>query len=177
MTRLWTCSSPQTQNLPDQYAFVLLPCYKSDCIHAVCQKGRPVTSLAWFTDGPPLTYFPLPIPDPARPWGGECSECQSFCAGHYMSPEENIKHVLMHGTNECIKEPPSVTIRKYYDTKRKHHMQVNDQQSISELAKETLLPLSDVEMWLQHLSDVSDRRKAGAVKAAATQQSKRRSHG
>ena len=94
-----------------------------------------------------------------------------------MSPEESIRHVLMHGTNECMKEPPSVTIRRYFEAKRKRQVPaVNDQQSISALAKETLLPVSDVEMWLEHLSAVSDRRRAGAVKAAATRKSKRRSH-
>ena len=44
------------------------------------------------------------------------------------------------------------------------------------LAKGTLLTEEDVEMWLQHLSDVSTRRKEGAKKAAATRRQKNKGH-
>ena len=44
------------------------------------------------------------------------------------------------------------------------------------LAEETLLTEEDVEMWLQHLSDVSTRRKEGAKKAVATRRHKNKGH-
>ena len=43
------------------------------------------------------------------------------------------------------------------------------------LAKETLLT-EDVVMWLQHLSDVSTRRKEGAMKATATRRQKKKGY-
>ncbi|CAB3977095.1 Chromatin modification-related YNG2 [Paramuricea clavata] len=168
-------NSHMIKDLPDQYAFVLLSCYKSNCIHPVCRQGRPIAPLTWFTNGPLLTYFPHPTPDPTKPWGGTCSKCKSFCSGHFMSPEENIKHVLAKGTKDCMKEPPTVTVKKYYEQRIKDNLQVFDEHSIIDLAKRTLLPVPDVQMRLQHLSDVSDRRKAGAVKAAATRKAKRES--
>lgn len=50
------------------------------CIHPVSNRSRnQQQQLSWFHDGPPLTVFPVPIPDPNRPWGGKCD---SVCTGH-----------------------------------------------------------------------------------------------
>ena len=44
------------------------------------------------------------------------------------------------------------------------------------LAKETLLTEEDVEMWLQHLSDVSTRRKERVKRPTATRRHKDKGH-
>ena len=92
-----------------------------------------------------------------------------------MSPEESLEHVLANGTNDCMKEPPTMTIKKYYDKRIKDSLQVFEEQSVINLAKSTLLPVSDVEMRLQHLSGVFSRRKIDAPKTAATRRAKRKS--
>ena len=41
-SEIWSLRNRHMVNdLPEQYAFVLLLCYKPDCIHPMCQKGRP----------------------------------------------------------------------------------------------------------------------------------------
>ena len=136
--------------------------------HPVCQKGKPETLwlglLVVLRSHTSLFLFLIQQ---------DLGEAGAQTVSHFVLgtiSEENIRHVLMHGTNECMKKPP-VTIRRYLETKRERQLPVNDQQSISALARETLLPESDVEMWLEHLSAVSERLNAGA-----TRKSKRRSH-
>ena len=74
---VWTVrNSHMAKGLPSQYVFVLLPCYKHDCSHQLCRKGKPAKDRLWYENGPPLTNIPFPIPDQKRPWGSEdCTEC------------------------------------------------------------------------------------------------------
>ena len=90
-----------------------------------------------------------------------------------MGPEDSITHVINHWPSDFIKEPPSVTVRQYYFDKKKSGQPFADAE-ITNLARELLLPVMEVRMWLQHLADVDERRKAGAAKAAATRKSKRK---
>ena len=85
------------KGVPEKYVFFLLPCYKSDCVHPVCQRGKPQEEIKWFEGGPPLVDIPFPIPDPARPWGGNCTNCTSGCHGHYMSPAQCLEHIQKNG--------------------------------------------------------------------------------
>ena len=61
-------------DLPLPYVFMLLPCKAKDCPHPRCQEnGNSDDGNTWFPGGPPLSYFPIPIADPKRPWGeGGC---------------------------------------------------------------------------------------------------------
>ena len=72
-------------SLPSQYLFYLRCCYQPDCIHPVCRAEKPQERL-WYSDSPPLSFLPLPTPDPANPYGNMCQECERFCMGHYLSP-------------------------------------------------------------------------------------------
>ena len=57
-------------DLPLPYVFMLLPCKAKDCPHPRCQEnGNSDDGNTWFPGGPPLSYFPIPIADPKRPWG------------------------------------------------------------------------------------------------------------
>ena len=94
-SNVWDVRNSHTvASIPKQYAFMLLPCFKSSSIHPLCKTGKPSTELTrtWFPNGPPLSYFLLPIPDVDRPWGSDCSSCTGFCAGHYKKPEEAWKN-------------------------------------------------------------------------------------
>ena len=44
---------------------------------------------------------------------------------------------------------------------------------IEEVAKQTLLPIAEVHIWLQHLKTVKSNRQRGAIKAAETRRRKR----
>ena len=68
-----------------EICFFLLPCYKSDCFHLVCQHGKPQEEMKWFEGRPSLVDIPLPIPDPTHPWGGNCAKCTSGCHGHFLN--------------------------------------------------------------------------------------------
>lgn len=162
-------NSHMIKGLPSQYIFALLPCYKEDCSHQLCQKeeGR-----RWYENGPPLSYIPFPIPDQRRPWGSEdCTECQSFCVEHFLSPEEHIQHISEHGTGDCHFSPPSVVIKSEF-SKRARQGQTMDESTITNMAKITLLSKEEVQMWVDHLSCLEEHRRAGAKKAAKTRANK-----
>ena len=52
--------------------------------------------------GPSLPEIPFPIPDPARPWGGECDKCTSSCYGHFLPPKECVEHIRQLGMKDCM---------------------------------------------------------------------------
>ena len=68
-------------------------------------------------------------------------------------------------------KPPSVVIAEALKNAERKGCNLSGEEKLA-LAKETLLTEEDVEMRLQHLSDVSTRRKEGAKKAAATRRQK-----
>ena len=74
--------SHKLPNLSNKYFLVLALCFQPGCPHSLCMAGNKEQS-CWYQGGPPLTYFPLPVPDPAKPWGGDCSSCKGQCPGHY----------------------------------------------------------------------------------------------
>ena len=165
-------NSHMVKGLPCQYVFVLLPCYKHDCSHELCGKGKPEKDRLWYENGPPLRNIPFPIPDQKRPWGSEdCTECQSVCSGHFLSPEDNIQHVAKHGTGDCQFSPPSEVIKSAF-SKRARQGQLMDENTILTLAKTTLLSKEEVQMWVDHLSCLAKHRQAGAKKAAKSRAKK-----
>ena len=75
--------------LPENYQFYLRCCHKQGCPHPRCQTAEE-SALKWYPGGPPLTFVPLPIPDPKKPWGSsECGECSGPCSGHYLRPNQS----------------------------------------------------------------------------------------
>ena len=64
-------------------------------------------------------------------------------------------------------QPPSSTF-KYLNGKHKNN---------EEIAKQLLLPTSEIEMWSNHLDKVQEARKSGAKKAAATRKAKKQQRG
>lgn len=52
--------------LPGKYVFHLTCCYQDECIHPLCKDGRPAVEPTWYPGGPPLSFTPLPVPDPKR---------------------------------------------------------------------------------------------------------------
>ena len=100
------------ENLPENYVFMLNLCQKPDCPHPL--RGKEVSESLWSDNGPPLTYVPAPIADPKRPWGGNCKECSTTCAGHYLKPEEHKEFVSKNGITQCIFQPPSVIIKNEF---------------------------------------------------------------
>ena len=161
------------KGLPQSYVFMLLPrCKYEQCPHPICKDKVDGNESTWFPSGPPLRYFPLPIPDPKRPWGGLCKQCKGFCAGHYLPPEENLKHYKLHGKKEMQMKPPSVVITEANKDANDNGRNLSEDDKLN-LAKKTLLTIEDVELWLKHISDVSTRRKEGAKKAAETRRKKK----
>ena len=59
----------------------------------------------WFPGGPPLSTLPVPIPDPDKPWGGECNKCIGNCTGHYLTPENHIEYLRTNGIGSCQMKP------------------------------------------------------------------------
>ena len=106
--------------LPEQYVFFFyLPCYETDCVHPVCQRGRPDVEMTWFEGGPSLPEIPFSIPDPAWPWGGECDKCTSGCYGHFLPPKECVEHTRQHGMKDCMLTPPSAIIKEAFEKSQK----------------------------------------------------------
>ena len=94
----------------------------------------------WYQGGPPLTYFPLPVPDPAKPWGGDCSSCKGQCPCHYMKLQQAWLHVQEHGKKDVQSDPPSVILQDAFNETVKSGTDIlEDRAQIENLAKETHL--------------------------------------
>ena len=167
-------NSHMNKNLPENYVFMLNLCQKQDCPHPLC--GREVSESLWYDNGPPLTYVPAPIADPKRPWGGNCKECPSTCAGHYLKPEEHKEFVTKNGTTQCIFQPPSVIIKNEFYNLVKNDAVLTEEHLLN-VAKRTMLPLDELKMHVAHLRLTAERRKEGAKKAAITKKAKAKQHG
>ena len=95
-------------NLPTQYIFFLVCCLKPDCYHPICKSQNLTNYPTWFSGGPLVSYIPLPIPDPSRPWGRtNCDECKGMCYGHVLKPSEALKSTLTP-----MASPPSTAIKE-----------------------------------------------------------------
>lgn len=152
--------------LPTQYVFFLRCCLSRECMHPVCST---LTELPdWYVGGPPLTFFPLPIPDSSRPYGSiNCTDCKGVCSGHYLKPDDHLNN--MQSLLNLATKPPSVVISDKYKACGKDI----SEKEVQELAKNVLLPVSEVKIWLEHLDEVSRNRKEGAIKAAETRKRRR----
>ena len=172
--KVWNVyNSHKRVDIPDKYFVFLSLCYKKKCPHPKCNTAES-SDRCWYEGGPPLTYFPLPVPDPTRPWGADCSGCQGPCPGHYMKPREAWLHVQAHGNKVFQTEPPSVVLQREFDQSIKEGKNIiEDEVKKAKLAKDTHLTVQEITMWLNHLHDVKMRRSKGAKKAAATRAAKK----
>ena len=153
----------EVDGLPAQYVYLLVCCFQQSCPHPLCQQGKEGIPMEWFPGGPNVNYIPLPVPDPAYPLGGDfCDKCSGFCAGHFLKPEEALK-----SDYTPMAKPPSIILKNFYQSQARTDPSAED---IKSVAKKTLLPASEVRIWLDHLKTIDNNRKRGAVKAAETRQ-------
>ena len=150
-----------TKGLFGQYLFYLLcsNCKSGDCPHPIC-CGPTQEIPRWYEGGPPITYLPLPVPDPSRSWGSACSECEGICSGHYLKPLE-----AFNSTMKPLSEPPSTVLSEAF---KKLKGTAPSDDLIEELSKKTLLKAGEVQIWFSHLATVAENRKRGAQKASET---------
>ena len=157
------------KGLPSHYIFQLLPCYKDVCIHPVCRKGKPDKEPVWYAGGPPLSYLPIPVPDPKRCWGQPCDRCKAPCTGHYLNPNEFVER---NGTEKCVFVPTKDQLESAAKLKFDKNEEWT-QGDYENIAKRVLLSAEDARIWVEHSGLKSERRKAGAKKAAETRARKR----
>ena len=158
----------EVPGLPSQYLYLLVCCFENDCPHPLCQRGSQGLSMEWYPGGPRVNTLPFPIPDPMQPWGNTlCKKCTGFCAGHFLKPEEALESGFAPMTM-----PPSSVLKDFYSS-----LQGQDptDEQVEKIAKQTLLPVEEVVMWLNHLKAVDSNRKRGGAKAAETRRLKRSS--
>ena len=145
------------KDLPTKYVFCLKCCYQKDCVHPACKEGTSDDNILWYPGGPPITFIPLPVPDPDRCYGSKsCKECPDSCTGHYMKIDKLIDSYRKGGKGQS--KPPSEVILKEL-VKSKYVM--TDAKS-KELSEKVLLPDDEVKMWCEHLKKVHENRKKGA---------------
>ena len=121
--------------LPAQYIFFLLCCYKDGCIHPCCQAGTTEQCIRWYPGGPPISYLPLPVVDSDRPWGNlSCSTCSGskFCSGHYKLQVVDVRSTT---SLKQMSKPPSSTLKERFAS-----VNMEDQNSMQQIAQEVLLP-------------------------------------
>ena len=83
------------KELPAQYLFSLFAVLMLHVAILCAGVDKTATTLV-----PLISHLPLPIPDPARPWGSaNCNECKGTCARHFLPPQVRIL-VVTHITNE-----------------------------------------------------------------------------
>ncbi len=112
-SKVWSMKQRhEVPHLPPQYLYLLVCCFEPMCPHPLCQVGKESIHMEWFPSGPQLDFIPLPVPDPAQPWGGDnCQKCSGFCAGHFLKPEEVVKS----GATP-MKQPPSGVLKDFYQS-------------------------------------------------------------
>ena len=156
-------SRHMVKDLPPTYIFFLKCCFQQGCPHPLCSSGLPSTDLCWYASGPPLSKFPLPIKDPARPWGGQnCTSCTGFCAGHYCIPLVDITDPAVL---QIVAKPPSVILKQKFAELEGDNI---TDDFVKSAAKSVLLSTEETKIWLDHLGTVLKNRKRGAAKAAET---------
>ena len=130
------------KDLPHPYVFTLLPRKAKDRPHPRYEEnGNSDDGNTWFPGSPPLSYFPIPIADPKRPWGsGACEQCGDKCAGHYLCPEEHHDFYQTHGRQGMKIKPPSVVISEALKKAERKGCNLSGEEKLA-LAKETLLTL------------------------------------
>ncbi len=121
--------------------------------------------ISWYPEGPSCSFFPYPVADVTRPWGGlNCTSCVGECYGHYVT--DITKLVQLYAVGKAIRcPPPSEILSNFHKSLNGRFVEETD---VNMLAKKCLLLKDDVKLWLQHLTQVSVNRKRGAEKAKAT---------
>ena len=146
------------------FTVLLVCCFSEGCPHPLCQSGQTHSEMTWFPGGPSVKWIPLPVPDPKRPWGSlNCDSCTGFCSGHFLYPEDALK-----SNDPCMSQPPSHLLKDFLSNNPEP-----TEEMIKNIAKETLLPVEEVKMWLDHLRTIDNNPKRGAAKAAETRRCKR----
>ena len=142
----------EVPGLPPQYLYLLVCCFDQSCPHPLCQLECEGLSMVWYPGGLRVDSLPLPIPDPMQPWGNALrKKCTGFCAGHFLKPEEALRSDLAPMT-----QPPSNMLKDFYSSLERRDPQ--DEQ-LEKIAKQTLLPVGEVVMWLDHLKTVESNRR------------------
>ena len=162
------------KGLPAKYVFFLVCCYQKNCIHEACKKGKPEKEILWYPGGPPISFFPMPQPDPERSHGcSSCTNCTSgTCNGHYLKPQALLELQTNDTTSAIAKpfsSPPSDVILATFKKEKK----VPSLQIIQETAKKVLLDVEETQMWFEHLNQIAVNRVEGARKAAETRKRKK----
>ena len=116
----------------------------------------------WFPSGPSISYIPFPIPEPEKPWGSSaCDKCAGIiCSGHFLMPEKAEVSTLP----VMCKPPSAITKQGFISLKDQHPSDA----FIQDMARQCLLPSDEVQIWIEHLSQVQRNRKRGVQKAAET---------
>ena len=124
------------KNVPLRYVFHLVCCYDKKCPHPICRgEDPPLSTLCWYKGGPPITYIPLPAPDPQRPYGSQsCSNCKNECAGHFLPPKDLIDAYIKGEVVVQHKEHPTEVLKAHF---QKYG-------TVQELSRKCLLPASGV---------------------------------
>ena len=149
--------------LPTQYIFFLICCYKTGCHHPCCVTGQPAEPVTWYPGGPPISHLPLPIIDGDRPWGNSCSSCSAskFCSGHYKLQLVDVKNSTVL---KQLPKPPSTTLKERFASVNIHQQP----SALQQIAQEVLLSQDECQIWLEHLQNIAQNRRRGAQRAAET---------
>ena len=109
-------------DLPSQYVFFLVCCYKKGCTHELCQAGEPVEPITWYPGGLTIHHLPFPILDEDRPWGNtQCTSCKGFCAGH---DKILTMDVTAKAEKKKIIKPPSIVLKRLLPKILSHEMSI-----------------------------------------------------
>ena len=83
---------------------------------------------------------------------------------HFLSPEEALT-----SDDPPMSIPPSRLLKEFFSSNPEP-----TEDMVKYIAKSTLLPVNEVDIWLSHLQTVDNNRKRGAAKAAETRRLKRK---
>ena len=136
------------KELPSQYIFILTCCYKKGCPHPFCKEGCLPQEVRWFPGGPTVNQNLLPVPDPSRPLGdSNCKSCPKTCSGHFLPPEQALE-----SKETPMVHPPSAVLLFFSSLRGSKPTEA----MLKRIAEKTLLPVCEVQLWLEHLQTVNE---------------------
>ena len=81
----------------------------------------------------------------------DCDDCGGQCYGHFLKPEQALGSTL-----SAMRHPPSTLLKEFHQSLKGASP---TQTQLLEISKKCLLPINEVEMWLEHLTTIAANRK------------------
>lgn len=151
--RVWAVRNRHmVMGLPSQYVFFLCCCYKSECCHPLCRKGKP-EELRWFPGGPTIDFSPFSTRYLSTV---DCSDCKSDCYGHFLKPDKYLKNISEASA------VMSIPIKEFLQPLGRPPLK----SEVETLSRSVLLSEQDVNYWIEQFHKIGNEVQSKLLQSA-----------